>query len=46
MFRWLIIGHRWLGHRPAWDALLWLLSLCGIVVSIGSIVIGGRRLRA
>ncbi len=39
-FRWL------LSHRPAWDIVMWLLSLAGIVISISSVVIGWRRLRA
>lgn len=39
-FRWL------LSHRPAWDLVLWLLSLSGLVISVTSVVIGWRRLRA
>jgi hypothetical protein len=35
-----------LAHRPVWDVIMWLLSLAGIVISISSIVIGWRRLRA
>jgi uncharacterized iron-regulated membrane protein len=35
-----------LAHRPAWDIVMWLLSLAGIVVSISGVVIGWRRLRA
>lgn len=35
-----------LAHRPLWDAVMWLLSLAGLVISISSIVIGWRRLRA
>lgn len=35
-----------LAHRPAWDLVMWLLSLAGIVISISSVVIGWRRLRA
>lgn len=35
-----------LAHRPAWDVVMWLLSLAGIVISITSVVIGWRRLRA
>ena len=38
-FRWL------LSHRPAWDILMWLLSLAGLLISITSVVIGWRRLR-
>jgi hypothetical protein len=35
-----------LAHRPAWDVVMWLLSLAGLVISISSVVIGWRRLRA
>jgi hypothetical protein len=35
-----------LAHRPAWDLVMWILSLAGIVISISSIVIGWRRLKA
>lgn len=38
-FRWL------LAHRPAWDLVMWTLSLAGLVISISSVVIGWRRLR-
>lgn len=34
-----------LAHRPAWDLIMWVLSLAGIVISISSVVIGWRRLR-
>jgi len=34
-----------LAHRPAWDIVMWLLSLAGIVISISGVVIGWRRLR-
>ena len=34
-----------LAHRPAWDLLMWTLSLAGIVISISGIVVGWRRLR-
>ncbi len=35
-----------LAHRPAWDVVMWALSLAGIVISITGVVIGWRRLRA
>lgn len=35
-----------LAHRPAWDVIMWILSLAGIVISISGVVIGWRRLRA
>lgn len=34
-----------LRYRPAWDAVVWLLSLLGLTVSVSAIVIGLRRLR-
>ncbi len=34
-----------LNTRPAWDIVVWLLSLAGMIVSISGIVIGWRRLR-
>jgi hypothetical protein len=34
-----------LRYRPAWDAVVWLLSLLGLIVSVSGIVIGWRRLR-
>lgn len=37
-FRWL------LQNRPAWDLLMWTLSLAGLAISISSVVIGWRRL--
>jgi hypothetical protein len=49
--RWLFNGLHsldfpWLlSHRPAWDMLMWLLSLAGLLISLTSIVIGWRRLR-
>jgi uncharacterized iron-regulated membrane protein len=33
-----------LAYRPAWDLVVWLLSLTGLTVSISGIVIGWRRL--
>jgi hypothetical protein len=38
-FPWLI------QYRPAWDLVMWLLSLVGIVASASGVVIGWRRLR-
>jgi len=38
-FPWLI------QYRPAWDIVMWLLSLVGIVASASGVVIGWRRLR-
>jgi len=38
-FRWL------LAHRPAWDLVMWLLSIAGLAISTSSVVIGWRRLR-
>lgn len=34
-----------LRYRPAWDAVVWLLSLPGLIVSVSGVVIGWRRLR-
>jgi hypothetical protein len=39
-FRWLLL------HRPAWDIVMWLASAAGLAISISSVVIGWRRLRA
>ena len=33
-----------LAHRPAWDIVVWLLSLLGLTISVSGIVIGWRRL--
>lgn len=33
-----------LRRRPAWDVLVWLLSLGGLIVSVSGVVIGWRRL--
>ena len=38
-FPWLI------QHRPAWDLVVWLLSIVGAVASASGVVIGWRRLR-
>jgi hypothetical protein len=32
-------------HRPAWDIVVWLLSMAGIVVSVSGVVIGWRYLK-
>jgi uncharacterized iron-regulated membrane protein len=34
-----------LSHRPAWDVVVWFLSLLGTVVSVSGVVIGWRYLR-
>jgi PepSY-associated TM region len=34
-----------LRYRPAWDIVVWLLSVIGMIVSTSGIVIGWRRLR-
>lgn len=34
-----------LRYRPAWDAVVWLLSLLGLIVSLSGAVIGWRRLQ-
>ena len=33
-----------IAHRPAWDIVVWLLSLLGVVISTSGVVIGWRRL--
>jgi uncharacterized iron-regulated membrane protein len=33
-----------IAYRPAWDIVVWLLSLLGIVISASGVVIGWRRL--
>jgi uncharacterized iron-regulated membrane protein len=33
-----------LSYRPAWDVVVWLLSMLGLVTSVSGIVIGWRRL--
>lgn len=38
-FPWLI------QHRPAWDGVMWALSLLGLVVSVSGVLIGWRHLR-
>jgi uncharacterized iron-regulated membrane protein len=50
-YRWLYEGlHRLdfgilLGHPPARQVVIWVLSIAGLIVSISSVVIGWRRLR-
>lgn len=50
LYRWLFdLLHKWdlnvlTLHRPAWDGLLWLLSLAGLVTSISGIRIAWARL--
>ena len=37
----------WLrAHRPAWDIVMWVLSIAGLVISVSGVVIGWRRLKA
>jgi uncharacterized iron-regulated membrane protein len=49
-YRWLFNAlhsldfHALIAHRPAWDIVVWLLSLFGLVISISGVVIGWRRL--
>jgi uncharacterized iron-regulated membrane protein len=49
-YRWLFNAlhsldfHALIAHRPAWDIVVWLLSLLGLVISTSGIVIGWRRL--
>ncbi|MEE7456488.1 peptidase [Methylorubrum populi] len=33
-----------LQRRPVWDAVLWLLSAAGLIISVSGVVIGWRRL--
>jgi hypothetical protein len=50
-YRWLFHAlHRFdfpflLAYRPAWDIVVWLLSLLGMTISISGVVIGWRYLR-
>jgi hypothetical protein len=37
-FRWL------LAHRPAWDGVMWIALLAGLLISASGVVIGWRRL--
>ena len=49
-YRWLFNAlhsldfHALIAHRPAWDIVVWLLSLLGVVISASGVVIGWRRL--
>lgn len=49
-YRWLFNAlhsldfHALIAHRPAWDVVVWLLSLLGLVISTSGVVIGWRRL--
>lgn len=49
-YRWLFNAlhsldfHALIAHRPAWDIVVWLLSLLGVVISTSGVVIGWRRL--
>jgi uncharacterized iron-regulated membrane protein len=51
IYRWAFdLLHKWdlnvlTLHRPAWDIVLWLFSLVGIVTSVTGIWIGWKRLR-
>jgi uncharacterized iron-regulated membrane protein len=51
LYRWLFaLLHKWdlnllTLNRPAWDAVLWLLSLVGLVVAVTGVRIGWVRLR-
>jgi uncharacterized iron-regulated membrane protein len=50
LYRWLFdLLHKWdlnvlTLHRPAWDVLLWVMSLLGLVTSVTGIYIGWVRL--
>ena len=49
-YRWLFNAlhsldfHALIAHRPAWDIVVWFLSLLGLVISASGVVIGWRRL--
>jgi uncharacterized iron-regulated membrane protein len=34
-----------LAHRPAWDLIMWGLSIGGLIISVSGVVIGWRRLK-
>lgn len=34
-----------IAYRPAWDTVVWLLSLLGLTISVSGVVIGWQRLR-
>ena len=50
MYRWAFdLLHKWdlsmlTLHRPAWDVLIWLFSIAGVVTSISGIWLGWKRL--
>ncbi|MEG8055729.1 hypothetical protein QP150_02025 [Sphingomonas sp. 22L2VL55-3] len=50
-YRWVFdLLHKWdlnilTRHRPAWDLLIWLFSLVGMVTSVSGIWLGWKRLR-
>ena len=50
-YRWAFdLLHKWdltilTRHRPAWDLLIWLFSLVGMVTSVSGIWLGWKRLR-
>ncbi|WP_432788058.1 PepSY domain-containing protein [Novosphingobium rhizosphaerae] len=50
LYRWAFdLLHKWdlnglTQARPAWDAVLWLTSLAGLLIAVSGVVIGWRRL--
>lgn len=50
-YRWAFdLLHKWdlnglTQARPAWDVVLWLMSLAGLIIAVSGTVIGWRRLR-
>ena len=50
-YRWVFdLLHKWdltilTRYRPAWDLLIWLFSLVGLVTSVSGIWLGWKRLR-
>lgn len=51
LYRWLFhAAHSWdlnwlTRNRPAWDLLMWGLSIVGLTLSVSGVVVGWRRLR-
>ena len=51
VYRWVFdLLHKWdlnalTLHRPAWDGLIWLFSIAGVLTSISGIWLGWKRLR-
>ncbi|MDY0969503.1 PepSY domain-containing protein, partial [Sphingomonas sp. CFBP9021] len=49
-YRWVFdLLHKWdlntlTLHRPAWDGLIWMFSIAGVVTSISGIWLGWKRL--